>query len=248
MRYFLLILIFTLLGCASDSIEDEYEIEMFGESGEKPRGDEAVLYVLMDEDDDEFRIIHPDSKDQLKSIVYSLEKGDLAKLKRPQNYNVDGFNMISPLYFKSSEVVKGFEKGFDGLAIQEKIPMMVYLFESDLPFVFEKGIFTHWVHKSKSGKKGVKNSIYRVDMECELLDGTKIYSTAKSKMLFEFNKSMPGQVTEGLALIIGEMEEGDKVEVVVPSKLSFGEKGMGDGLIPPNSPLKYKLSLVEIII
>lgn len=246
MKAVLLGLILTLFACSSKS--EAYNIVQFGKTNRQAHKDEAILYTVLYKDTDEFKIMHPDSDSEIKEILYEIGVGDLVELK---DFKAFGFKQqvrISILQTKKASLVRKFEKGLDQLAGEEKNKVMKYLFNTEIAFTVEKGVFVHWVNRSGSGKKGQKNSIYRMKMECELIDGTKVYSTDKSNSLFEFNKSMPGQITEGLAIIVEEMEEGDELELLVPSKLSFGEKGIGEGLIPPNSPLLYKLKLIEIIL
>ena len=48
--------------------------------------------------------------------------------------------------------------------------------------------------------------------------------------------------TEGLRLVgIGGM-----IELTIPAKLGYGDKGVGDGLIPPGATLHFVVELLEI--
>jgi FKBP-type peptidyl-prolyl cis-trans isomerase len=53
------------------------------------------------------------------------------------------------------------------------------------------------------------------------------------------NKVIPGWI-EALEL----MREGDHWQVVIPAKLAYGDRTMGDGVIPPNQTLVFDLRLI----
>jgi hypothetical protein len=246
MKLIYVFIFFLVCSCSSDS--EEYKIVKFGKSNSNPTTLDALLYMEVVDEGRMYKIIHPDSEEKISGILYSLGKGDMIKLSAPEDYGYDKGVNLSLVDFKDSKKVQEFEEGFEAVPEPESLALKLFLFDSEIDFKFHKGMFVSWLEKSGSGVKGIKNSIYRIDMECSLLDGTKVFSTDLSRSLFEFNKSMPGQVTEGLASIFEEMEEGDELILLVPSKLSFGEKGVGDGIIPPNAPLLYSLKLIEIIL
>ena len=48
--------------------------------------------------------------------------------------------------------------------------------------------------------------------------------------------------TEG----VQRMKVGGKAKLTCPSKLAYGERGVGGGKIPPNTPLQFDVELLEI--
>jgi FKBP-type peptidyl-prolyl cis-trans isomerase len=58
---------------------------------------------------------------------------------------------------------------------------------------------------------------------------------------FTVNQLIPGW-TEALEL----MREGDRWQLVVPANLAYGERGAGDGNIPPNQTLVFDLELLSV--
>jgi FKBP-type peptidyl-prolyl cis-trans isomerase len=58
---------------------------------------------------------------------------------------------------------------------------------------------------------------------------------------FTTNQLIPGW-TEALEL----MREGDRWQLVIPANLAYGERGAGDGTIPPSQTLVFDLELVSV--
>lgn len=242
---FFFLILSLLLSCSN---EKGYELVSFGTTGHVPKVNEAILYVIELDSIKEYDVMYPNSEGNLKDLLFSSEQNDILRILDEKKFELPANSLVYSISFNDSNYIHSIQGLVGEFEKDEKNQLWNYLFESKIKYECFKGMFVKWKHRSKSEIKGVKNSIYRLDMECSLLNGERVFSTDLSNSLFEFNKSMPGQVTDGLALIIDEMSQGDEVEIVVPSNLSFGEKGMGNGIIPPNSPLVYNLKLIEIII
>ena len=98
------------------------------------------------------------------------------------------------------------------------------------------------VIKKGDGKKPSTDDIVKVHYEGKLLDGKKFDSSYDRKKPAEFplRAVIPGW-TEGLQL----MTVGSTVELTIPSKLGYGERG--NPSIPGNSVLIFKVELLEIV-
>ena len=55
-----------------------------------------------------------------------------------------------------------------------------------------------------------------------------------------------GQVARGLDIMVSEMREGDKMTMVFPSSLAFGDKGSLEFDLPPYTPVVYEVELLRV--
>lgn len=98
------------------------------------------------------------------------------------------------------------------------------------------------VLKSGNGKSPKATDTVKTHYHGTLIDGTVFDSSVERKdpATFPVNQVIPGW-TEALQL----MKEGDKWQLVLPSKLAYGEQGAG-GKIGPNSVLVFEVELLSI--
>lgn len=79
-----------------------------------------------------------------------------------------------------------------------------------------------------------------VDYECQLLDGTIIYDSGDTPDTISLDNAIVGwQIA-----LPKHTDVGDEIELWLPSKLTYG--GEGNGTIPPNTPLFFRIALKEI--
>lgn len=97
--------------------------------------------------------------------------------------------------------------------------------------------------RSGFGKRPASTDKVQVNYKGSLINGTVFDSTEPGlPATFTVNQLIPGW-TEALEL----MREGDHWELTIPSKLAYGARGAGDGLIPPNQTLVFDLELLKVI-
>ena len=96
--------------------------------------------------------------------------------------------------------------------------------------------------KSGKGKSPKATDKVKVHYHGTLVDGTVFDSSVErtEPATFGVNQVIPGW-TEALQL----MKEGDKWQIVLPSKIAYGEQGPG-GKIGPNSTLIFDVELLSI--
>jgi FKBP-type peptidyl-prolyl cis-trans isomerase len=97
------------------------------------------------------------------------------------------------------------------------------------------------VIKAGAGKSPTVNDQVTVTYKGWLIDGTVFDQTQPGQSAtFPAGALIPGWV-EALQL----MKEGDEWEIVIPSKLGYGEAGAG-GVIPPNQTLVFDMALLTV--
>lgn len=99
---------------------------------------------------------------------------------------------------------------------------------------FLNGIQIQWFKKG-SGAKLEAGNMYQLNFKVKLENGTIVDGNHMLKMdwfpyLYGYNLQTPGW-----DIALGELSEGDFVEIYLPAKMARGEKGL-PGKIPPNAP------------
>jgi len=95
-----------------------------------------------------------------------------------------------------------------------------------------------------SGIKAAAGSTVNVHYTGYLEDGTMFDSSVKRGQPFSFVLGM-GRVIKGWDEGVAMMKVGDKVRLIIPSDLGYGERGAG-GVIPPNATLVFDVELLEV--
>jgi FKBP-type peptidyl-prolyl cis-trans isomerase FklB len=135
------------------------------------------------------------------------------------------------LYMKKMEAVK--EEGIKCLETNKAKPGVV---------VLPSGL-QYQVISTGTGPKPKVTDRVKVHYTGTLPDGKKFDSSVdrNEPAVFGVDQVIPGW-TEALQL----MNVGSKWKLVIPSELAYGERGAGNGQIPPNSVLLFDVELLGI--
>lgn len=99
------------------------------------------------------------------------------------------------------------------------------------------------IDKQGSGSKPNKGQKIKAAYKLSLLSGKLIDASDMHGAPLEFNVGT-GQVIPGWDEMTLDMRAGEKRVVVIPPELAYGERGAGNGLIPPNSFLEFEIELL----
>jgi FKBP-type peptidyl-prolyl cis-trans isomerase len=128
----------------------------------------------------------------------------------------------------------------------EKILLQHYLDGQARSFSPENsGIYKELIRKG-NGLNVERGDTVVVHYEGMFLSGKYFDSTRKRNTPFEFIYGTEWQVVEGLNKAIGQMTEGEKAMFILPSQLAFGNEGSSTGIIPPFTPVIFKVELVQV--
>ena len=99
--------------------------------------------------------------------------------------------------------------------------------------------------KAGTGEAAVKGKSVSVHYTGWLINGKKFDSSVDRKSPFSFTLG-GGQVIQGWDEGVAGMKIGGKRQLRIPPELGSGARGVGNGLIPPNSALIFDVELLEV--
>ena len=138
-----------------------------------------------------------------------------------------------------------YEAQLDERRVQEVAEIDKYLQENPGMKQLETGVYLKTVKKGNGEKvEPLKN--VKVHYTGRFVDGTVFDSSEQHGKPFEFTVGA-GQVIPGWDATVSGMQVGDKVTVLIPSDLAYGDGSMTRGAIPPYSTLVFDIELLEIV-
>ncbi len=103
----------------------------------------------------------------------------------------------------------------------------------------------YWDTKVGTGATASAGHKVKVHYTGWLTNGKKFDSSVDRKEPFEFQLGA-GQVIKGWDEGVAGMKVGGKRRLEIPSALGYGSRGVGGGLIPPNSTLLFDVELLDV--
>jgi hypothetical protein len=154
---------------------------------------------------------------------------------------------IVKINFKITGLVtpEGYENLKNSLALREQNKIEDYLGST---FIMNKCLDSlgfYWIQTpiDTTGLNVEVGSTIKVDFEGYFLNGRFL---EKSPTNFEWTYGTQDQVLKGINYVITRLKVGQTAKIILPSHLAFGEQGSSNGLVPPFTPLVYKITLKEI--
>ena len=109
---------------------------------------------------------------------------------------------------------------------------------------FEKKFQVTHIKEGDGKTFAKKGDIVYVHYEGTLLNGKKFDSSYDRKSPFKFTLGV-GQVIKCWDMSVARLSLGEKIKVICPYKLAYGERGAG-GVIPPKADLVFEMELMKI--
>jgi FKBP-type peptidyl-prolyl cis-trans isomerase len=107
----------------------------------------------------------------------------------------------------------------------------------------ENGLFYKWIKKNPKGKKIKFGTAVSIQYKGSFLSGEVFNNTIGTKHFLDFYLGQEMQVLKGIEEALLLMRDGEKIALLLPSWLAFGEEGNSTGIIPPNTPVYYELEV-----
>jgi peptidylprolyl isomerase len=101
------------------------------------------------------------------------------------------------------------------------------------------------IQKRGTGNKPTAGKTVQVNYRGSFLSGQVFDSSDTHGRPFKFQAGI-GAVIKGWDEMILDMQVGEKRLVIIPPELAYGERGAGNGVIPPNSFLVFEMELVGV--
>jgi hypothetical protein len=147
-------------------------------------------------------------------------------------------------YFSEEEHQIFLKERDDDLVEHEYITWYVNrFFKSE--YIKRGGVYIFPINKT-DGKKVAYGDFIRIKYNGYFLNHVPLDQAAEGTIL-DFEYGTPNQVVKGINIAIKGMRVGEKVKIIVPSQLAFGEYGSSTGIVPPKTPLIFNLELSEIM-
>jgi FKBP-type peptidyl-prolyl cis-trans isomerase FkpA len=99
--------------------------------------------------------------------------------------------------------------------------------------------------KVGSGKEALDGKKVSVHYTGTLLNGKKFDSSRDRNQAFEFSLGA-GQVIKGWDQGVKGMKIGGKRKLTIPAALAYGDRDVGNGLIPAGSTLMFDVELLKV--
>ena len=128
-----------------------------------------------------------------------------------------------------------------GLALAAALPLFAQA-QAAAPVTTSSGLVYTSVVEGK-GASPAATDVVKVHYRGTFPDGKEFDSSysRNAPATFPLNRVIPCW-TEG----VQKMKVGGKAQLVCPPKIAYGERGAGNGAIPPNATLHFEVELLEI--
>lgn len=159
------------------------------------------------------------------------------KIFSPEEFEKSKANFIS--WLRQEEVAA---------TIFEKETALMNDFEAkhDADFKMSKSGLRYRCIQQSNGTQARFGTYVKIKYEGRFMDGYIFDDAYSNREPMDFYIGQELQVIRGIEEALLLMKEGEEYEVMLPSWLAYGKTGSSTGIVPPNTPLVYKIKLLEV--
>ena len=133
---------------------------------------------------------------------------------------------------------------------KEKKDLQEYLRNKNITVLPDSSGYYLIMRESGKGPSVDSGKIVEVEYEGRFLDGSIFDGTQGSGKPYRFISGAK-HVIGGWELALKKLRQGDRVTLILPSKLAYGEEGIrdpqtGDYLVPPYTPLVFDIDILKV--
>ena len=252
-----------------------YRLNVIGEGNENPvQGDYITVDILYSTLADsvffsgrrKFELTEPSYKGSVEECFKMMKTGDEADfiinahkffirtlgvtppdfLKEDDDFRISVIMLdiqTEQSYLKEKEA---FTSWIDNFGEYERVKLQHFIAEEQLSATPDSSGMYYISLNKPGGRKIEPGDTLEIHYEGRFLYGRFFDSTRKRDEVFTFVYGQEWQVVEGLEKAIGQMHEGEKALVILPSELAFGELGSSTGIIPPYTSVVFEVEILNV--
>jgi FKBP-type peptidyl-prolyl cis-trans isomerase len=111
-------------------------------------------------------------------------------------------------------------------------------------YIYEEDIYIKTEIKSTNSPIQFGDQV-TLEYDGQFLDGY-VFDSKRGDQSLEIVYGMSDQVIRGIELGIKGLSEGESVKIILPSHLAFGAEGSVKGIVPPYTPVAYKIFIKKV--
>ncbi len=133
---------------------------------------------------------------------------------------------------------------------KEKEEIAKYLSKNNIGFTADSAGYYLVIREKGKGSKIEKGKVITLDYAGKFLNDSVFYDTRESNKAYQFVLGT-NRVIQAWELALNNLNEGDKITLLVPSRLAYGVDGLRDPssatyLIDPNTPLVFEIDILKV--
>jgi FKBP-type peptidyl-prolyl cis-trans isomerase FkpA len=130
--------------------------------------------------------------------------------------------------------------------LDEQAALQVYLNELGADYDTLDGVYRQILHENDSTPIQFGSHV-SIQYKGYFLDGYVFDDTQEKSITPTFTFGQEYQMIEGFKTALSGRKEGERVKIILPSRLAFGEEGSLAGIVPPYTAVIYDVNIIKVI-